>query len=284
MTQKIAIAVLHGAGRPEQDFATEMMNLITTDFAKQLNSKDADQELVFEPVFWSDVFAEEQGKLWELVQQDTNLRYSRLRQFVVEFLGDAIAYQPTSFSGQNYDRIHAALAQSIGRLKEKAGRTAPLCVICHSLGSVVAGNYFLDLQHKHEQIGMKTKQCMDDTPLEKGDTLSLFYTMGSPMALWSVRYLDFGSPICIPALSLADYYPKVQGEWLNFYDRDDVLAYPLKGINDSFHHSVTEDVEINAGGLFTSWNPLSHSQYMTEQDVIDLIVNGLVQTWKEVNE
>src|SRR5699024_5352203 len=154
----------------------------------------------------------------------------RLRQFVVEFLGDAIAYQPTSFGGQNYDRIHATLAETLLRLKGKAGRSAPLCVISHSLGSVVAGNYFLDLQEKREyKMGEKTKQSLGDTPLEKGDTLSLFYTMGSPMALWSVRYLDFGSPICIPAPGLVDLYPNIKGEWLNFYDRDDVLAYPLKG-------------------------------------------------------
>lgn len=101
--------------------------------------------------------------------------------------------------------------------------------------------------------------------------------------MWSLRYIDFGSPIAVPSPFVQQYYPELQGEWLNFYDKDDILAFPLKGINEAYYQAVTEDVQVNVGGIFTSWNPLSHLKYDTEKEVIKPIVNGLVRTWKKVN-
>lgn len=284
VTQKIAVAFLHGAGTPDENFADEMMRKIKKGFVDKLGVENADQEIVFEAVFWSAVFEDEEKKLLKRLQQNSDLDYLHLRRFVVEFLADAVAYQPTKQGYQNYDRVNALLAESIENLKKKAGRYAPLCIISHSLGSVVAGNYFYDLQFKQENIGPETKKRLSNTPIEQSETLALFYTMGSPLALWSMRYPDFGKPIQVPAPELSTIYPNVKGEWINFYDKDDVLAFPLKGLNEYYQAVVDKDVEVNVGGWLTSWTPLSHSKYNTDKDVINPIVNGLVQTWKEVND
>lgn len=283
MTQKLAVAILHGAGTPEENFAEDMIKKISKGFAKKRKVDNVEQELAFEPVFWSSIFEAEEKRLLERLQKGTDLDYPLLRRFAIEFLADAVAYQPTEVADHNYDKVHALLAQSLSKLKEKAGEDAPLCVISHSLGSVVASNYFYDLQFKHENIGIHTKRCTGNTALEKGKTLAQFYTMGSPIALWSLRFIDFGLPISVPSPLIKKYYPRVQGEWLNFYDKDDILAYPLKGLNDNYQISVTKDIEVNVGGLFTSWTPFSHSKYDTDEDVIDPIVDGLLRTWKEVN-
>ncbi|MBC5637725.1 chemotaxis protein [Ornithinibacillus sp. BX22] len=283
MSQKIAVLILHGAGTPKENFADKLIARITKEFNNMLPEQKADKEIVFEPVFWSSVFAAEQVKLWEQLKTYRKLRYSRLRRFVLEFLADAVAYQPTKMENQNYDKVHALLAKSMQRLREKAGEKAPLCVISHSLGTIIASNYFYDLQYKQENIGKETKYCTSQNAIEQCQTLTLFYTLGSPMAMWSLRYIDFGSPIAVPSPLVQLYYPNLQGEWLNFYDKDDILAFPLKGINEAYNQAVTEDVQVNVGGIFTSWNPLSHLKYDTEKEVIKPIVNGLVRTWKKVN-
>ncbi|MFC4557651.1 chemotaxis protein [Virgibacillus kekensis] len=280
MTQKIAVMILHGAGTPERQFAEEMMERITKSFVKKTGASPT--ELVFEPVFWSSIFAGGQEELWENFQSD-NLHFQRLRKFAVEFLADAVAYQPTDKDGQNYDQVHTLLAKSIRKLKERAGERAPLCVISHSLGSIVASNYFFDLQYRREKIGVETRLATSKTPIEQCETLTLFYTMGSPMALWSMRYIDFGSPIMVPSPELPVHYPDLKGEWLNFYDKDDVLSYPLKNINEAYNRAVTRDVSVNAGGMLTSWNPISHIKYDTDKEVISSIVNGLCRTWKTIN-
>lgn len=284
MSQKIAVLILHGAGTPREDFADKLIRKIRTNFAKKLSKNQAETEIVFETVYWSQIFAPEQTDLWEKLKSYRELDYKRLRQFVLEFLADAVAYQPTRLGNQNYDKVHALVAQSIHRLQEKAGYKAPLCVISHSLGSIIASNYFYDLQFKQENIGNETQECTSNEPIEKCHTLTLFYTLGSPMAMWSLRYIDFGSPISVPSPKLKEYYPDLQGEWINFYDKDDILAFPLKGINEAYNHAVTKDIEVNAGCIFTSWNPLSHLKYDTDREVINPIVDGLIKTWKTVNK
>lgn len=283
MTQKIAVAFLHGAGTPDEDFAKEMIRKIKKGFSSKLGIDNAEDELVFEAVFWSAVFEEEEKLLLQRLQKNTDLDYTRLRRFVVEFLADAVAYQPTKQGNQNYDQVNSFLAESIRKLKVKAGQNAPLCIVSHSLGSVVASNYFYDLQFERGNIGPKTNNITSNTPIEQAETLALFYTIGSPLALWSMRFPDFGVPIHVPSPSINKIHPHIQGEWVNFYDKDDVLAFPLKGLNKHYQTTVTADIVVRAGGWLTGWTPLSHSKYNTDTEVIKPIVDGLIRTWEEVN-
>ncbi|GGC84290.1 hypothetical protein GCM10007216_13680 [Thalassobacillus devorans] len=280
MARKIAVMILHGAGTPSDTFAEEIIQHINKRFQKKVG-EDA---LIFEPVLWSKVFASEQELLWERVHADADLDYQRLRRFTVEFLADAIAYQPSSVEDNNYDKVHELLAGALSNLEEKAGPEAPLCVISHSLGSVIASNYLYDLQRKQSNIGTRTWRRIKNTPLENGETLANFYTMGSPLALWSLRFSEFGLPIHVPAPNLPRHHAGVEGEWLNFYDKDDILAYPLRGLNKNYRKVVTEDVAVNVGGLLRSWNPFSHSQYDEERELVDRIVDGLVRTWENMNK
>lgn len=59
---------------------------------------------------------------------------------------------------------------------------------------------------------------------------------------------------------------KKKAKWLNFYDPDDVLGYPLKAINPEYKKTVTKDIPINVDGVFSSWNPLAHGEYWTDND------------------
>ncbi len=283
VTQKIAVAIIHGAGTPDENFAEALIERVKKEFAVKLSIPNAEDELEFQPIFWSAIFESEQKKMWEQLQESAQLDFPYLRRFVLEFLADAVAYQPTLLGDQNYHHVHSLVASSLQHLRKRAGSLAPLCIISHSLGTVVASNYFFDLQFRREQIGDKTRQCMGETPMEQCETLTLFYTMGSPLALWSLRYLDFGSPIHVPSPLISDHYPNVEGEWVNFYDKDDILAYPLKGVNEAYQSAVTDDVAVNAGGCITSWNPLSHGQYEKDDVVVGRITDGLVQIWKAIN-
>ena len=39
-------------------------------------------------------------------------------------------------------------------------------------------------------------------------------------------------------------------------------------VSPSYGTAVSEDIEINVGGLFTSWNPIFHTEYWTDNDFI----------------
>ena len=123
---------------------------------------------------------------------------------------------------------------------------------------------------------------MDGTLLEKGETLTALYTMGSPLAVWSLRFEDFGVPITFPPAGLIEPY-NAPAEWVNLYDRDDVIAYPLKSLNAAYEHNVTEDVAVNVGSVLTMWNPAAHVGYWTDGEVIRRISAGLARVWRSIN-
>ena len=62
-----------------------------------------------------------------------------------------------------------------------------------------------------------------------------------------------------------------------------MIGYPLRGLNDRYKGSVTRDVELNVGGALASWNPLSHTGYLTDGDVTKPIAASLARAWKQVN-
>ncbi|HET7580988.1 MAG TPA: chemotaxis protein [Bacillales bacterium] len=285
MPQKVAVAIVHGIGSQKEDFADEMIGLLSKHFSKRIadQTEDPASQLVFKPVYWSSVFEEEENILWERLQTGGKMDYIKLRLFIINYLADAIAYQPTIERHHNYDNVHQVFAKSLRFLSEAAGATAPLCVISHSLGSVIASNYFYDLQYQPDNIRRPVRIEMGNTPLEQGNTFAQFYTLGSALALWSLRYENFGNAIHVPSPKLSAYYPKLDGGWWNLYDKDDVLGYPLKTLNPQYAKAVTEDIVLNVGGLFKSWNPLSHSEYDTDPDVIKPIAERLAEMWLTVN-
>ena len=286
MSQKIAVAIIHGVGKQDPQFADGMTQELKGRFAKELGQKiqDPASELAILPVYWAPAVQDAEEELWRRMKRGGEMDFTTLRRFLVDFAGDAIAYQPTPKDRRIYDGIHEKFAESLNRLAAEAGEKAPLCVIAHSLGSVIASNYFYDLQHpKRPLIAARVKKKIGDTPLGRGETFTLFYTLGSPIAMWSLRYPNFGVPIQVPSPGLSKHYPDLAGEWVNYYDEDDVIAYPLKTLNEAYRKAVKADREINAGGLLSSWNPVSHLGYWTDNDVTNPIAQELVRTWRAVN-
>ncbi|TCN25117.1 chemotaxis protein [Mesobacillus foraminis] len=279
---KIAVAIVHGMGNQRENFAHEMKDLLNEVIEEKGRStgKSANEMVSIVPIYWADVFEQGEADLYKVLVEDKNLRFKELRRFIIHYLADAIAYQPVETAKHNYHQVHRRVAESLRLLSEQAGHEAPLCVIAHSLGAVIASNYFYDLQIKPENVNFPLENL---TPLEKGDSLSLFYTMGSTLPFWSLRYDQFDRPINIPSSKMEERYPGLKGEWINFYDRDDLLGYPLKEVSPEYRRAVTEDREINAGGVLDSWNPLSHAAYFTDRDVLKPIADGIVRLWSHVN-
>ncbi|MDH3208331.1 MAG: chemotaxis protein [Gemmatimonadota bacterium] len=287
MPNRVAVAVVHGAGVQGPDFAAEVSRELTHQFADELgiDPAEAARELIIEPVHWAPVLQEAQSRLWRKVSAHQDLDSVELRKFTLDFAGDAIAYQPTPQGREVYDSVHAVFAGSLRSLARTAGTKAPLCVIAHSLGTIISSNYLYDLSQRRRRglVSRAVRDVKKNTPLENGDTLTLFYTMGSPIAVWSLRFEDFGLPIRVPAERLGTHHPGLEGEWVNFYDPDDVVGYPLRPLNAAYARSVSQDRAVNVGGVLTSWNPLSHGGYWADADVIKPIARSLASVWSHIN-
>jgi hypothetical protein len=284
MGQPLAIAFLHGVGRTHPGYSAPLVRAVTQRFARKVGSQAEDPaaELIFEEVNWSCALQPAENRLWRrLKRAPAPLRYQRLRHFMLDFAADAIAYQPTHSDRSAYDAIHAEVAAGLTRLAARAGDRALLCIVAHSLGTVIASNYLYDLMKNGRSfMGPEVLARVGPTPLERGETFAFFATMGSPLALWSLRFPDFGVPICVPPPALRRRHPGVQGRWVNFYDPDDVLGYPLRPLSRLYAASVTEDRPVNVGSWLTRWNPLAHSGYWNDGAVADQIAENLADIWR----
>ncbi len=285
-SKKIAVAVVHGIGKQKLESFEPIKKNILASFKKEIGDKspDPEQELVIRYVYWAPVLQRLENDLAARIAGN-GLAYKGLRDFMISFAGDAIAYQPVLGRKDMYAEIHKVFAATFRQLAEEAGANAPLCVIAHSLGTVISSNYIYDLQAEAAKpiIDPSVKEMMGDGPLEKGETLALLYTIGSPLALWGLRYSNFGTPIANPVPELATRYPQLQGKWFNVYDKDDVIGYPLKPLNGRYAASVTEDIEMNSNGFFSSWNPLSHTHYFESRTLSRHIARSLADIWRRIN-
>ncbi|MFP4321244.1 MAG: hypothetical protein ACLFTK_02205 [Anaerolineales bacterium] len=288
MPQKIAVMVVHGIGTQSPDFAEPVAGYLKSAFTLQLSYQvdDPAAQVVVRPAYWAPVLDGLQHKLWQRMQTSPNpLDFSGLRKFGLNSVADAIAYQPTTGYRHLYDQIHHVLMNTLRELAELAGPRAPLCVIAHSLGTVIASNYFYDLRQYQNKVSLESQIMtkLGDSALEKGHTFAFFYTLGSPIPLWSLPYDDFGQALTFPPPELADLHPALTPEWVNLYDRDDVIGFPLRPLNATYARSVTQDREVNVGNIFERELPLSHLVYWQADAVRRPIAAQLVAAWRAVN-
>jgi hypothetical protein len=283
MGHPVAVLSLHGVGRTKPGYSAPLARAVAARLARKIAAETdaSDSAVVFEEVNWSAALQAAENRLWKRLRPASPLRWLRLRHFMLDFAADAIAYQPIQSDRSAYDSIHAEVAAALGRLAARAGERAPLCVVAHSLGTVIASNYFYDLSKRRcSFLAPRVDARIGGTPIERGETLALFYTMGSPIALWSLRYPDFGVPLCFPPRDLARHHPGVRARWINFYDPDDVIGYPLRPLNARYAASVTEDRPVDVGSWLFRWTPFAHTGYWSDGRVADQIAADLADTWR----
>ena len=278
MTQKIAVAVVHGIGIQGPEFVDKIHDALNRQF-----SADVAFDMVIEPVHWAQAIQVRENDLWQRIQSNSaRLDFRMPRWLLVHFIADAFGYQLTTYDRTTYDSIHAEFGKTLHHLAEQAGENAPLCIISHSLGTVIASNFIYDLQNPH-LITPALQAILGTSPLAKGETLAMFYTLGSPLALWSLPYDNYGTPVKIPDPRLIQHYPQLVGEWVNYYDKDDIIGFPLRGLNALYRQEVNADVEVNIGNRFVNWTPLAHVHYWDEERVVSAIANTLDQAWVAIN-
>ncbi|MDI3326886.1 hypothetical protein QKW35_21125 [Pontibacterium granulatum] len=249
---KVAVVIIHGMGAQERDFADATIDEINVRI-KGRGKQPAD--IAWKPVYWADLIQSRQTDfLNRIISNPSNdIDFIKLRRFVISALGDAAAYQ--NIRGKEtstYREIHQRVKASISDFynNQLGQQPCPLIIMAHSLGGHVISNYIWDIQ----------KDSTGSSDFENMKYLAGMITFGCNIPLFSFAHTNL-LPFSFPGESLS-YAEKAKAKWLNFYDPDDVLGYPLRQINN--HYEFIEDRHINAGGLLTSWNPLSHNAYWTD--------------------
>ncbi|MCA1707623.1 MAG: hypothetical protein LC808_31875 [Actinobacteria bacterium] len=200
------MAVVHGVGSQKEDFAKAFASRLKARFSSNIERlvTDSESELQVRGVYWAKELADQERKLEERFHL-VRLRWGESRNIMIDIGGDALAYQinrqvTPQAPPNTYEKIHMAFAGTLKALVADTDSEAPLCIVAHSLGSVIASNYIWDLQRA--EVPNPVRDAMGHAALEEGKTHTSLYTMGSPIAVWSLRFPDFGVPIQFPAENL----------------------------------------------------------------------------------
>ncbi len=259
MPKELAIIVTHGMGSQDTSFADPMVNELNSRIG--ILNKDPNK-IAWGRIYWQDIVEPEQLRYFRAARNQGDLDYIRLRKFVLTAFGDAAAYKksPRGSSNTTYKQIHGRIKNEIRRLYQNdlGSQSVPLIVMAHSLGGHIVSNYIWDTQN----AAAGTVSSLD--PFEKMESLAGMITFGCNIPIFTFAHSPV-VPITFPAPQLPNP-TKAKARWFNFYDPDDVLGYPLKPINQAYRAVVNRDIPINAGSIFSSWNPLSHGGYWTDND------------------
>jgi hypothetical protein len=249
----LGVLVVHGMGAQEADFADGFVREMRGRLEKLGVAPD---RVAWRAGWWADLVRDREEKLWRDLSRGHDLDFAKIRKFIISHFGDALAYQRVPVPGGDvYTLLHVRIRAHLAALREQMGGDRPIVVLAHSLGSTIISNYTWDEQ-KHPSAGASA--------VEQMRTLAGLVTFGSNIPLFTlglpeVVAIRFPGDMIGPGAAAA-------AKWLNFYDSDDVFAFPLRPLSPSYAAAVAADIEINVGGLLASWNPLSHDEYWTDND------------------
>lgn len=268
-------------GDPRPDFAAGLIRRLQ----KKLG-RDAD-DVAFEPCYWAPVLQQSQDRIWQkLLESGHEMDQKRMRRWIVSALGDPVGY----LSGYMQDgapvhlKVHECVRDALGRLAARLAEpdTAPLVVLAHSLGSVVASNYIWNEERASGELRPagaalsgtlepSKRQPVGRTPFERMESLVTLVTYGSTIPL----FLPPIEPLECIRFPRETLHPKLRGvaRWLNIYDPDDLLGYPIAAAWDELHGSRIDDVTVNIGIFPLSETPLTHTMYDRDGSFLDLVVD-----------
>ena len=248
-----AIIFIHGIGEQQPGYSAKSGKKIDNrlrKFLRQEVSQPLRPPVIYKEVWWANHTSKEQRKLLNKVNRTHDLDWTLAREFMVAFVGDAIAYQKTRSGDLVYKAIHQSLQTVIDSVTNEFPEDhIEFTFVAHSLGSVIASNYLYDRRNHF--------------------TATNFFTLGSPIAIWILRHGDIANanqPIQVT---------RPNGVWINILDDDDVIGYPLRDVNKHYRQAVDMDYVTEIGGLL-QWTPLSHVDYWTDGNVVKPIAYKLM--------
>lgn len=279
--KKIYAIIVHGIGKAQAGYSDPLVKGLQKRFNSHIQKTLKTNEqytdgLILKEVVWDDILAGSQEQLAEILKKGFRAQKRggiraffkkifflpvkwilRFRtDFAAEFIGDIIGYgNPKSGA---YRKIHRRFLDEINSLPAPDEKQN-LSIIAHSLGTVISSDFIYDQKNKNGT-------------LHKNFVFHNFFTLGSPVALFALQYgIDlFKDPI---------HVEDPNGCWINIFDLDDPVAYPLKNLNEAYDKAVAEDRQVNTGGF-----GVSHTRYFNDSEVQEIIAEKLAADWIRLNK
>lgn len=281
-----ALLTLHGMGETERGYEAALLQRLKP----RLGAGAID--LGVHPVYYQDLLQENERIVWNRSDRQAPLHYDDLRKFLLFGFADAAGLETAKEEpGSVYELAQLRIAQALFEACRAHGPDQPVVVISQSLGCHVMSNYLYDAQKKlwsGQRVAAGIWRDIQEfapqiagRPLSaaeigflSGHTCRRWITTGCNIPIFVAAHKTMSiRPIQPPPGNSADF------RWLNLYDPDDVLGWPLAPLSDAYALLV-QDQPINSGQGLVNWllkstTPLSHTAYWTDDDVLNPLARML---------
>jgi len=285
---RLGVVFVHGIGREHPGWANQTIARLSRSVHEQLRALQPSAQLpppeellIADSVSWDHLFRQRQQLLAQILQATSEpaaepegwlqriqawlLRKARQAQatLVTEFIGDIIGYLGAENRRAVQEEMTATLDRMAGRCAAHEGR-APLTIIAHSLGTVIASEYVWDLR--------KRRASSNADGFHPAWELANFFTLGSPLALFSLKFGGaeaFRDPIRLDAAS---------GRWINILNPRDPVGMPLRTLNEEYAAVIHADLLVRGGKYLQC-----HLEYLQHAKVLRVIAEKLAVDWLALN-
>lgn len=269
MAKKLAVIAIHGMGDTDPNYAAPLSENL-----ESMLGAAAWGEIHFDYIWYQDILQENQEALFERSKSQLDSMF--LRRFLLYGISDAAGLEYSrTLDDSAYEISQRRIFDVMGKAYQELGeQLAPVVMVAQSLGGQVISNYIWDAhktlvpvqwgvwRHTHDDLSVEDKE------FRRFRSLRTLFTTGCNIPI----FVGGLSPDQIKPIDP----PNTSFEWKNYFDEDDALGWPLQPLNlDGGYSTLVEDVAINAGGFFTSWNPLSHTGYWTDKDFLHPLATHL---------
>jgi hypothetical protein len=279
----VALITVHGMGVTPPQYADPLKEKLK----HALGAHYAD--LMIRPVYYQDLLQDNEAAVWKRVDEQSKVHYDDLRKFVLFGFGDAAGLETRKNEADSvYEQAQQEIARALLDVYAQCGSDCHVIFLSQSLGCQVLSNYIYDGQKKKNggQVEAGIWRDLDHTRAALGglnEAAMLPFLRAENCMAWVTTGCNI--PIFVAAHKTMNIKPiqRPNGsptfKWLNIYDPDDVLGWPLQPLSPEYHELV-EDKAINSGQgardwILKSWNPMSHTTYWTDDSVVKPLADML---------
>jgi hypothetical protein len=285
----VVLITVHGMGETPPDYAADLGQRLHAHIGPRFVP-----QVDMRAVYYQDLLQPNEREVWDRITSKDSatgaVHYAYLRKFLLFGFGDAAGLENRKEDiGSVYELAQIEIAKTLLDACTANGPDTPVVLLAHSLGCQVLSNYLYDAQKAMSGLPVaagvwrdvdhwsRTLQGRELTAPEKrflsGGTALGWITTGCNIPIFVASHKEM---TIIPIAA-----PRPSFKWLNLYDPDDVLGWPMQPLSEGYRQLV-EDRAINAGrGVFDlivrGWNPMSHEIYWRTPEVISALAAMLTQ-------
>jgi pimeloyl-ACP methyl ester carboxylesterase len=266
---KVALLTIHGMGEQPLDYADDMRRALSHRMGASFANVD------MHSVYYQHLLKPNELDVWNRTRERATVRYEQLRKFILFGFADAAGLENRKeYDNSVYEQAQMEIARALLAILATRGPDTPIVLLAHSLGCQVMSSFIYDAQKRAGGGAVaagiwKPGRMADSLTAEQRKflqcgTVRTFVTTGCNI------------PVFVSAHQRMDVKPIIKPNpgftWLNLYDPDDALGWPLQPLEGGYE-TLVEDRVVNAGQgildfMTKSWNPLSHTAYWTDDELI----------------